>query len=97
MCPSKAPDPGLLHEAIRGVGGANSGKLQGGPRRRGRAAPGAGGPIAPRPGYRGVAVPTRPEIICNTTGRDGSMEQWRSLDVKIDLQGAVKFLLSTGT
>ena len=57
VCPSKAPDPGLLHEAIRGVGGANSGKLPGGPRRRGWAAPGAGGPIAPRPGYRGVAVP----------------------------------------
>ena len=59
VCPSKAPDPGLLHKAIRGVGGANSGEfeMQGGARRRDRAAPGAEGPIAPRPGHWGVAVP----------------------------------------
>jgi hypothetical protein len=52
------------------VGGANSGKLQGGPRRRGRAALGAGGPIAPRPGYWGVAVPI-PEAVQATTADNG--------------------------
>ena len=77
MCPSKAPDPGLLHEAIRGVGGANSGKLQGGPRRRGRAALGAGGPIAPRPGYWGVAVPTGepPTMEVMATHQDGHRQE----------------------